>query len=227
VFTLKTQFGEKMNRMMSFILIGLFLAGCEAPLQEPNLFKNPVCEPPCWENITPGGTSKSDALAILSKIDAVDQPIIDKNQPFLRFDDEIDFHFYKDLSSLGFMDILKDRVSMIGFGPKLEIRLQDAVRLFGPPQSVLVVHAGEIYAVTFLNPQDGIAYGYNFNDRATEIKPGDEISVVDFFDPKQYQLFLNYGIFSYFQMSAEETSNRLQPWKGYGSIDQYSTPVYP
>ena len=219
--------GEKMIRMMFFFLIGLFLAGCEAPLQYPNLFKNPVCKPPCWENITPGVTTKADALAILSKIDAVDQPIIDKNQPFLQFDDEIDFHIYKDLSSQGFMDILKDRVSMIGFGPKLDIKLLDAIRLFGPPQSVLVVHAGEIYAVTLINPHAGIAYGYNFNDQATEIKPGDEISIVDFFDPKQYQLFLNYGIFSYFQMSADEASQRMQPWKGYGAIGQYLTPNSP
>jgi hypothetical protein len=177
------QLDDKMKKLLFLILMGLFLAGCEAPLQYPNLFKNPVCKPPCWENITPGVTTKANALATLSKIDAVDQPIIDTNQPFLQFDDEIDFHIFKDLSSQGFMDILKDRVSMIGFGPKLDIRLLDAIRLFGPPQSVLVVHAGEIYAVTLINPHGGFVYGYNFNDRATEIKPGDEISVVDFLIP--------------------------------------------
>ena len=215
-----------MRNILSLILIGLFLAGCAILPKHPNLFKNPVCDPPCWENITPGVTTKADGLAILSKIDTVDQPIIDTKIPFAGLDDEIDFHFYKDLRKQGFMDILNDRVSMIGFGPIFAITLQNVIRLFGPPQSILVVQSGEIYGVTFLNPQKGISYGYIFNNGATEIKPGDEISGVYYFDPKQYQLFLNYGVFSYFQLSSDEASKRMRPWKGYGSISQY-TPVSP
>ena len=210
-----------MKKILILFLCGLFLVSCEP--KPPSIFTNLICEPPCWENITPGVTTKNDALTTLSKISAIDQPI-HHTQPVPGFDEEIGFTLYKDINKLGSIDILKDRVSRIGFGyNRMGITLQDAIRLFGMPESILIVHVGEIYSVTFVDPQKGIEFGYYFRNNATEILPKDGIMGIAFFDPKQYQLFLNTGFFSYGQMGGDETIKRMRPWKGYGSISQYET----
>ena len=77
------------------LLLELLLAGCQATPAHPSLFENPVCEPPCWEKITPGGSTKGEALAILSKITAIDQPVVDRNSADIGYDDEIQFTAYK------------------------------------------------------------------------------------------------------------------------------------
>jgi hypothetical protein len=218
-----------MRKILISVLIGLLLIGCEVQTKHPNIFENLVCEPPCWENITPGITTKAEALAILSKIDAIDQPIIDSNLSYMMFDDAIDFTFYNDLNRFGFIYILHDRVSMISLPSKLDVTLQRAIELFGAPQSVLMEeHAGEYAAVHFLNPEKGIYFSYMFSlDKLTEIEPEQQIDDVSFFDPTQYQLFLSSKFFSYSKYSADETLARIYPWSGYGSVYQYmitSTP---
>jgi hypothetical protein len=199
----------------------MILMGCVVAPEQPNLFDNPVCAPPCWENVIVGITTKKEALNILSKVDRIDQPIVDKNLPLVGFDDAINFSRNKDLNSLGFLYILNDKVSLIGFEHKLGVTLQHAIELFGKPKSVLVVNVGEINAVTFINSQKGIAFGYGFSSGSTEIKPEDGIDDVTFFDPLQYQLLLNSEILSYGQMNATETVYNLRPWVGYGSIENY------
>jgi hypothetical protein len=211
-----------MRKILLLFLFGLLLVSCKP--KPPGIFENLTCEPPCWEDISPGVTTKNDALVILSKIRAIDQPI-NHTQPVPGFDEEIDFTLYKDINKMGFIDILNDRVTMIGFGyNRMGITLQEAIKLFGMPQSILIVHTGEIYSATFVDPQKGIEFGYYFRYNATEIMPGDEISDIAFFDPKQYQLFLDTGYFSYHQMNGDETIKRMRPWKGYGSITQYIAP---
>ena len=203
-----------MKRFLMLVLFGSLLAGCGAQPKQPNIFENPVCEPPCWMNITPGVTTKVDALTIMTKIDAIDQPIVDPNQPFMEFDDAFHFTFYNDINRLGFVYIVNDRVSMISFTYKLDITLQRAIELFGTPQSILVEHAGEFDAVTFLNPQRGIEFGHRFHlDESSEIKPEVDITGVAFFDPKQYRLFLNSGFFSYTSVNVDEALKRMRPWE--------------
>ena len=84
-----------------------------------------------------------------------------------------------------------------------------------------MIHAGEFDGVTLLNPNIGIAFSYSSSQQLSEIKPDDEISGVSFFDPKQYPKILASGIFSFHQLSVEETLERLRPWNGYGDLSQY------
>jgi hypothetical protein len=209
-----------MKKAFVLFLVVLILAGCGASSKHQNIFENPVCEAPCWEKITPGVTTKEDALAILSQIDAVDQPVRDHNEAGSGFDDWISFSLYGDVNRLGEIDILDGRVSLIDFGFKLGINLEHAIEMFGAPQSVLVIHAGEFDGVTLLNPNKGIALSYTSSKQLSEIKSSDEITGVSFFDPKQYSKILASGIFSFHQLKVEETLDRLRPWNGYGDLTQ-------
>lgn len=75
-------------------LISLSLVGCNVFSARPNVFDNPVCKAPCWENITLGITTKTEALNIWSNNKAVDQPVYDSNQSFGMFEDELRFSLY-------------------------------------------------------------------------------------------------------------------------------------
>jgi len=84
-----------MKNISALILAGFLLVACQPKLPaNPTFFDSPVCQPPCWENITPGVTTKKDALTILSEIDSVDQPVLDPNYPNTGFDDTIHFSAY-------------------------------------------------------------------------------------------------------------------------------------
>lgn len=215
-----------MKKRLALVLIGLLITGCKAVFTPTNVFDNPTCAPPCWENITPGETTKADALKILTDFPAVDESINDENKPYVGFDDTL--HFFLNKVTLGFLFILDDKVSMFGFENQLDLTLLDAMELFGTPESILTIHAGEFDAVTLLSPPKGVAFGYRFHlDESSEISANNEIDNVIFFDPKQYQLLLDTSILSYHQLSVDEALKKMRPWEGYGSIEQYSTTPTP
>jgi len=104
-----------MRKFLLIILLGFILVGCAIWTEQTNIFENPVCEPPCWKNITPGITTKAEALAILSNLHEIDQPVVDPSHSFPGFDDAINFTLYKDTNKQGYLYTLNDQVSIIGF----------------------------------------------------------------------------------------------------------------
>jgi hypothetical protein len=214
-----------MNKKFILLLIGLVLAGCGTSGKHPSIFENPICEYPCWENITPGITTKDDALATLSKVDIVKQPIFDLRDTARGFSSELRFSLYDEKSSLsGSVLMMEDVVALIDFGTKLNLTLEQAIERFGTPQSILAFHSNLMW-VTFVDPQKGIAFGYSSAGHPdwvySEIRPEVEISEVMFFDPKQYQQILDSGFLSYYLLNSEETKSKLRPWNGYGDLSKY------
>ncbi|MEL7658876.1 MAG: hypothetical protein AAGU75_23540, partial [Bacillota bacterium] len=75
---------------LMFLAIILIVTGCTMPLGSrstptsasraewlTNLLENPECQPPCWQNICPGITTKSEANHILETIPWIDQESIE------------------------------------------------------------------------------------------------------------------------------------------------------
>jgi hypothetical protein len=214
-----------MNKKFFLLLIGLVLTGCGTLGERPSIFENPNCKPPCWENITPGITTKDEALATLSKIDIVKQPIFDLRDTARGFSSELRFSLYDEKSSLsGSVLMMDDLVVLIDFGTKLDLTLEEAIERFGAPQSILAFHSNLMW-VTLVDPQKGIAFGYSSAGQPdwvySEIRPEVEIGEVMFFDPEHYQQILDSGILSYYLLSSEETKSRLRPWNGYGNLSKY------
>jgi len=216
-----------MKIVLGLILTSLLISGCIHQNTRANIFENPVCTPPCWENITPGITKKTEALTILSKINSIDQPIYDPNKSSSGFDDLIRFTFDNNPDKAGFLYILDDKVVMIGFYLFLNLSIQQAIDLLGEPQNLLGIRSGEIYSVTLINDQKGFAYNSNLPDRATEINPKNKIYSLILFDPKIYPMLLKTGILSRDQMNTENTIKNIRPWEGFVGLNQYMTPLPP
>lgn len=220
------------KKLILLMLVGLLLLGCETKHVNTNIFENPACQPPCWENITPGITSKEEALAILSRPEIVDQPFHHQNESAIGFDDRVNFSIHKgkkDYAS-GSLYILGDRVSIISLGSNYGISLEHAIKLFGAPKSVFAIQTSYYDLVTFLNPEKGINFSYSLtgsrNFDNSPISAETEITSVDFFDPNQYQKLLNSGLIEG-ELDPTLLNNRLFPWKGYGNAGQYQFPIPP
>lgn len=221
-----------MKKLCWSILIVLIAASCASAPKGPEIFENPKCAAPCWENIAPGATTKEQAFTILSKIDAVNHTAVDLNRSdLLGFDDNIRFSLHNE-KIIGYLEILSNQVSMISFDGELNLTLQNAIKLFDVPQSILVIHSGHFDQVTLLNAQKGISFDYKLfgsqNLESSALEPETEISGVTFFDPNQYQKILDSGILSAYTLTADQTIKNLHPWNGYGSFkDKYWPPAAP
>jgi hypothetical protein len=213
-----------MKAIKLLIFISLLTGGCSRPVpKNRTIFDSSICQPPCWQNITPGVTTKADALVKLSKIDFVEQPPIDMHHSSLGpFDDEIRFSAYKDHPTSGSIFISGNHVSIVTFEFNLGLTMQRAIDLFGTPESILVIHASFVDPITLLNAKKGVEFDYELFGKqsldSASIEPDTEIFGVTFFDPNQFQKVLNSGILSAYTLTADQTIKNLRPWRGYGSF---------
>jgi hypothetical protein len=105
-----------MRKTFVFFIFGLILVGCEGKATQATLFDNPICKPPCWQNITPGVTTKGDALSILDKINSVEKAANDHNQSGNGFDDWVSFTGSGNQNNYtGWLYILNSQVLMLNF----------------------------------------------------------------------------------------------------------------
>jgi len=220
-------------KISPIIVLVVLFAGCMPALQNKAAFDNPICPPPCWQNITPGITTKKDALNILSKISFVDQPVIDMSTSSMGFEDQIRFSAYtgSQRHAAGSIFISGDRVVVIAFETHLGT-MQKAIDLFGDPEYILVVQTGFFDEVTLLNTSKGISFAYKLfgyeSLAASGIEPNTEIDYVIFYDPNQFQAILNSKILSAYTLDSDGTKKFLRPWTGYGSFkEKYWPPATP
>lgn len=215
---------------ISFVLV----AGCQYLEPKLPLLDDPVCEPPCWQNIIPGRTEKEDLLNQLSTLPFVDKSSISSvNIPGSAFAGTIYASLYLDkpYQTKLYSYFLNDKVAVISLGGTWHVTLAEAIEKLGKPRTVIVVrNNGDAY-VTFINPATGISFGYTsiWKDEKwkTEISPDIEIESINFFDPNSYQGVLNSGIFSWWFLDPEQTANVSYSWIGYGKLDEKYPPRHP
>ena len=129
------------------ILVCLIAAGCsESTPRYPWVTKwvqNPTCQPPCWENITPGVTKISDVPDMLRKIPEVTEI----RGPEKRSSGEqcVDWNMTGfDKKTVGLTCAKKEKNDLVffnylmfDFNPGARITLQEIILAFGTPTFVL------------------------------------------------------------------------------------------
>ena len=151
----------KNTRFIRYFFSMIVLFGCQAESKYSLIQEQPICNPPCWENITPGITTKSDTLTILSAINAIQQPISDHQRSLpARFESVLRFFLSDDNKQGGEIYIQSGKVTVMALYINEGLSLRRATEIFGEPDSVLVYRGGEYVGVSFVTPQKGVAYGY-------------------------------------------------------------------
>jgi hypothetical protein len=193
----------------------IFMIGCQARPAELNVIDNPVCEFPCWQNITPGITSKSEFLNTLSMLDYVDKKTI--------YSDEIVWQgfqggagctlFPNSKHPISFHALFqKDKVVWMEFVNITGISLDHAIEILGKPSDIAI--SGQIL-VALINPEKGISFGYNEIGKPnwvfSEIRSGIDVGTIIFYDPNAFNPKINGGLFS--------SGSAIYPWRGYGKFE--------
>ncbi len=206
------------------------VSGCQAqpPISKPSVLDNPLCAPPCWQNITPGLTTRQEALDIIKGYRYLQQGSLhDYAAPWQGFNDLIQTRLQLDPLTVVYFDIylLDDKVADMSFQADWTLTLDQAITKLGEPTDILVAQAqGEQY-VELILPTKGIAFGYSTVARPSwwhsRIEPDIRVNSIDFYSSEAYQPMLDAGSFSFGLLSTEETLRRMQPWNGYGDLSRY------
>jgi hypothetical protein len=191
-----------------------------------SILDNPVCSPPCWQNIVPGKTNRVELLATLASIANFDQSSI-AQQDYSNMEGYNQFihgNLYLEPNELTLVSayLSEEMVLVLNFSGKLNLTLEEAIEGFGEPEWVLIYHSN-FTVVTFLIPSKGIAFrfdtlGENWGP-VDSIVPEMEIKDIDYFSPDYYYEILDMGWFSEGKWNYQESVAQIKPWKGYGSID--------
>jgi hypothetical protein len=209
----------------------IILSACAASPASPSLLGISECEPPCWNGIIPGRTTRPELLGILADLPAIDQNSLTDAGAWKFFDDRILLDLNLDdkvddgLISVE-IDILDEKVVDILFSGRLGVTFGEMTESAYDPEKIIIIRIqpGDLF-VTALDSSHGISYGYTTQDipgrLRSEVSPEIELGSMEFFDPAIYPQLLEAGLFSMGHLNAEETLALMKPWVGYGDLKMY------
>lgn len=163
---------------------------------------DPICHPPCWEKITPGHTSMSEASRLLRQLAAVEVTYESKSG--------IDWAIEK--TDYGTVYPTDDNltVSAIAIDIRQELRISEVVEKYGFPSYAEIPRCDMGSCVAYLiYPDDGmrietfLPYAGKFGQ--VDIQPDDLV---------RHVLFFPSGLENYKKMPTSDEIV-LMKWKGY------------
>ena len=169
----------------------------------------PVCKPPCWQNITPGVTTIKEAASIL------------ENSPQIKIKfqskDGIDWTFTENKDEGGTLGASQDgavRMIWLGSVSDRKLLLKTIVSSYGNPEYVHPDDCREGKCVTDLvYPDVGMFLSVFIENKGSIDNPQFEILSETIID-RVY--FIEPGIEKFQSFYGSLEPNLLMPWKGYG-----------
>jgi hypothetical protein len=194
---------------------------------ESSIIVNASCEPPCWENINPGKTTRLEANKILHELSWINNGSI-KDYSLYTEDDSIRWEgTYEAGDDFGEIIFENDIVAIIEVFPKDGVlEFSDFIEKFGEPEYVFATFYSierSAISVDILYPSKGIGFNYNYNRSYSHIVSSIPISAQDkvmyvwYCDPQNYYKYLTsepIGLYS-----TEFFDRGVQRWKGYGEYE--------
>lgn len=214
-----------------FLLVLLVLSSCTILPQHHSILDDSSCNPPCWNGIVVGKTSRQQLLDIISTLPFVDQNNVAVTGSWNIFDDGVRYGLYpvkfpgnKPLVYVE-TNFIEDKMVFETFSGDLGVTFDEAVQKIGGPKNV-IIQANPFggYWVTAIDSAAGIGFGYATRelpkDMQSEIRPDIELGWIDFFDPTYYEQFLEAKLFSMGEGDAQTVLELMHPWVGYGEIEE-------
>jgi hypothetical protein len=177
---------------------------------------DPVCQPPCWEGITPGTTTMTETVKILQSLPGVK---IDDGPT--RFSPHTDFQLEWSLppaSPGGGMAWASDNgiINQLSIGGDLSTPLQKVIDSYGLPDKVFITSCDVgrcvtnlIYMHTGMMVDLFLDWDYAADSDVT-IAPDSEVRGIRFFVPGEK------GFLDAFSQYSESFPRWSSPWNGYG-----------
>lgn len=191
---------------------------------EISILDNPVCSPPCWQNIVPGETNRNDLLAALAGIDNFDQSsLVQRDYPNNKAYNQVVYgKLYLEPNAVTFVSayLSNETVVVLNFTGLWNLTLEEVIEEFGEPEGVFFYHSNDFNVVSFLIPSKGVAFRFAIPRGSVDsIVPEMEIKDIDYFSPDYYFEILEMGWFSEGKWDYQESIAKMKPWRGYGDIE--------
>jgi hypothetical protein len=220
---------SKPQKILFILAIYLLLIGCLAVSPQEgseergeSILRTITCQPPCWEGVIPGETSKQELMAKLQSIAKGDDSIIDRDEGLGDWDDIVSFYLYSQYGQKINFFITDDVVVEIDFYWKLYLTLGDAIELLGDPDWVYptVGHNGAVLIILY---EEGVALLHEMKSGivigGTNLEPQSEIVEMSFFDASNWAFGKNV-------LTRDDLKKYGYEWAGYGDIDEkYPMPL--
>jgi hypothetical protein len=189
-----------------------------------SILENP-CSPPCWQDITPGITTESQAIEILNQNKITKkEPFQESLLPYLIFDKSICQKFL-DQGGVCF-DENKEIIQGIGIVPIENLSIEQLISLYGDPSHVLFFKGwGDFSFVVKIVVYESMGIyvdlkiaPYDHNDKPA-IEPSDKIDMISFYNPTIFRDYLNKLYNTNLDQGDQEIDVFSQPWHGFGEYE--------
>jgi hypothetical protein len=202
-----------------FIVIIIFLSGCISNQILLPLLTSSICDPPCWQGITPKISTENDVEIRLNSIPQVDLKHLTWKGKWNTYSNVLMFEFIgnRQKSEIYFVN---DKVQDILFYGKLQITLDQIVQLYGDTSKVLISKPYSrdllLYQINLLYLKKGIILIFTIRGDETkvDIKPDtkiEEINYLQITDTNEFLLSLDiFGM-----ITDDDLAKRFFPWQGY------------
>jgi hypothetical protein len=211
---------DNKNKVRLFcIFVVLIISACGQSKPTPQDFiTKPICQIPCWENITPGISTRSDVEAKVqnSSVESINE-IIFQERENIRNSPEVLFYQQKPNSSeqslLGEIIIKDDKVMLIGMSGDLGLTIEEAIALYGTPDEIVytIENGDKIQAkVCLLFHSNGLILSYLSDINEIKLDPNQYLNGMYLYDVKLFP----QNLFGYV-FSKEDYDNHRKSWGKY------------
>jgi hypothetical protein len=212
------------KKITMLLLTSIILIGCQPIVS--GVIQDTACFPPCWKGITPGKTTREEALAVIQSLPDVK---IDSVKPWsmVTGNDSIQWDFVPQTGDR-FGDVFFRNDIVIGFSfvpDKNGLKLNQAIKYLGEPESILAMyHKQEIrYISIFISYKSkGVVLllsinPYNPNKIAT-LLTDTYVEAFWYIVPDFYSELMTSNYIG--GIAPNILSEDTHPWTGYGDISQ-------
>ncbi len=205
------------------LLAAAILAGCQA--KKSILLEDTLCEPPCWQNITPGVSSSEDALNTLRETTLLASTPSDVPRKIDDVWSDSSWVFLDSLSEeSGRITYFNDRVAYIRFYVNNNLRINEMITCYGEPELLSAISGwndSRWLEVRWIYPTQGVLithFDHNWRPEGNYASITPDLPVYDvyYFDPDLYDTLVETVFFQLTKQEVVEES--IQPWVDYGLV---------
>src|SRR5574340_322551 len=209
--------------LFSYLLVAAILTGCQAKTSV--LLEDTLCEPPCWQNITPGKSSSDEAYQILSDLPFLHTAPLATPKRIDSFRSYDSWNFQNNIrEGSGRITYFNDRVAYIQFHVNNNLRIGKMIDFYGKPELLSAISGwndSRWLEVRWIYPEKGVLvthFDHNWRPEGSYASITPDLPVYDvyYFDPELYDTLVETV---FFQLTGQEVvQESIQPWVDYGLV---------
>lgn len=205
----------------------VFIVGCSL-LGPKSILDELVCEPPCWQSIIPGKTSRDEVKSLIYEMEnIVTGSIFDLSPDSSHYHNKIGFDIENNGELIDVeINFIGNIVSHIVLYLNLGVDIENAINVFGKPKMVYV-NSYPTARTYLINEELGVYYvteKRSYISSNDELTPDTEVILITFFDNSVFTQWIEEGHFTDEWLKGEEFLARMYPWNGYGDVTEKYMP---